>query len=269
MGYGMAVDPSRGLVIVSGYADRKLYVYRLADGALVRSIGGQGTGEGCFDWAVGGLCMTPAGTVIVAEATNSRLQEVNIDSDDPGRVHVRFLGVGVLVAPNDVSCNWSVVAASETNSNRVTVLSWPDGGTVGRFGGYGSGAGQLRRPRGVCLLADSTCVAVADRDNNRVCVFTVSGDYVGAVAVGSVPRDVVECDVGAAFIVAYSGDNTLCKVSRVGGGAALAPLGKKGAALGQLNAPSALAILPGAGAGDGVQVLVLEADNSRVQIFRG
>ena len=79
-GYGMAVDATRGLVVVSAYdADMKLYVYSLADGSLVRSFGGKGSGKGQFNWQYGGLCMTPRGTLLVAERYNNRLQEVNID----------------------------------------------------------------------------------------------------------------------------------------------------------------------------------------------
>ena len=53
-----------------------MYVYRLDDGALVRSFGGRGTGQGQFDFAGGGMCATVTNTVLVAEFENVRLQEV-------------------------------------------------------------------------------------------------------------------------------------------------------------------------------------------------
>ena len=69
-GWGMTVDFARGLVVVSGHwngANKyKLSVYSLADGSLTRTVGR----EGQFNWSAGGLCMTPRGTVLVAEYNN-------------------------------------------------------------------------------------------------------------------------------------------------------------------------------------------------------
>ena len=160
-GFGMAVDAARGLVVVSGCSGAEannLFVYSLADGSLVRSFGGKGSGKGQFNWDDGGLCMTPRGTLLVAERYNNRLQEVNID--DGG--WVRFVGEGLLEKPNHVACSEAVIAVSESSQHRVTLLSWVDGSLLARFGSKGSGDGQLDWPRGLRLLADGSGVVVAD-----------------------------------------------------------------------------------------------------------
>ena len=164
-GWGMTVDFARGLVVVSGHwngANKyKLSVYSLADGSLTRTVGR----EGQFNWSAGGLCMTPRGTVLVAEYNNKRLQEVNIDSDDGA--WLRFVGEGLLEAPDYVSCSESLIAVSETEKHRVVLLSWADGSLVARCDS------KLIEPRGLRLLANGSGVVVADKGNDRVCIVSV------------------------------------------------------------------------------------------------
>ena len=290
----MAVDAARGLVVISGYTgaeDSRLFVYSLADGSLVRSFGGEGDGKGQFNWVNGGLCMTPRGTLLVAESKNNRLQEVNID--DGG--WVRFVGEGLLEVPDFVTCSESVIGVMETTNHRVVLLSWVDGSLLARFGSGGSGDGLLDDPRGLRLLADGSGVVVADTDNNRLCVFSATGDFVRSLPSGKPfgkeeadgPYDVVEVDGGASFVVANRGDNTLCKVSSASGAvtpfgsggcedwefdypAALAIRfgGEEGSGNGQFNGPVALAMVPRGGSDGGVELVVLEADTSRFRVFR-
>ena len=249
--------------VVSGYDDKKLYVYSLADGSLVRSFGGKGSGKGQFNWSAGGLCMTPRGTLLVAECYDNRLQEVNIDNGS----WVRFVGVGVLANPDYVTCSESVIAVSETEKHRVALLSWADGSLLARFGGEGSGDGQLKYPFGLRLLADGTGIVVTDDNpHNRLCIFTATGDFVRSLPTGKNPRDVVEVDGGASFVVANARDDTLCKVSGASG--AVTHFGSAGSGNGQFNSSVALAVVPRGGSGGGVELVVLEGGNSRFQVFR-
>ena len=270
-GYGMAVDVARGLVVVSGWWNgpseylSKLVVYSLADGSLVRCLGGYGSDEGRFNWGAGGLCMTPTGNVLVAEFFNNRLQEVRVD--DGG--WVRFLGRGFLSEPNYVACSQSAVAVSESNQHRVTVLSWPDGSLLRRLGTRGDGDGQLCYPHGLRLLARGG-VVVADHDNGRLCVFSMAGEFVTAHALpaGAEPFDVVECDGGGSFIVCDGGGQTLCKIGAAGAGD-VAAFGGQGADGGQFKGPAAIALTPRSGGdGAGADLVVLDAGNSRLQVFR-
>ena len=261
----MAVDATRGLVVVSGWCNGpekcKLYVYSLADGSLVRSFGGVGSGKGQFNWGFGGLCVTPRGTLLVAESNNNRLQEVNIDDGS----WVRFMGEGLLEKPDYVACSESVIAVSETIQSRVALLSWADGSLVGRFGSEGSAEGQLKGPFGLRLLADGSC-AVADCLNHRLCIFSTTGAFVRSLPTGKAPRDVVEVDGGASFIVANAAEHTLCKVSGASG--AVTPFGGRGSGDGQFTSPVALAVVPRGGSDGSDELVVLEADNHRFQVFR-
>ena len=262
-GWGVAVDAARGLVVVSCKEHHTLHGYSLADGSLVRSFGGTGKDKGQFKWGAGGLCMTPRGTLLVAECYNKRLQEVNID--DGG--WVRFVGEGLLEAPNYVACSESVIAVAETDNNRVVLLSWADGSLLGRFGSGGSGDGQLDWPRGLRLLADGSGVVVADCRNDRLCIFSTTGDFVRSLPAGENPRDVVEVDGGASFVVTNGGDHTLCKVAGASG--AVTPFGGPGFRNGQFDFPAALAMVPrGGGSDGGVELVVLDVDNGRFQVFQ-
>ena len=100
-GFGMAVHAAHGWVVVSGYDDKRLHVYSLADGALLHSYGGPGDGRGQFSWENGGVCVSPRGTVLVAERYNRRLQEVDVLAGS----HLRMLADGCLDDPEFVSCS--------------------------------------------------------------------------------------------------------------------------------------------------------------------
>ena len=91
-GYGIAACPKRGLVFVSCCERRRMSirVYRASDGALVTEFGRQGVNPGEFDFHSGGMAVTVTGTLLVAEAGNNRVQEVDVTTGG----HVRFLGSG-------------------------------------------------------------------------------------------------------------------------------------------------------------------------------
>ena len=48
---------------------------------------------------------------------------------------------------------------------------------VRKIGGEGSGAGQLKFPRGVYVTTDGVIV-VADRNNDRICLFSMTGLFI-------------------------------------------------------------------------------------------
>jgi sugar lactone lactonase YvrE len=189
----------------------------LIDGTLIRSIGSQGNGKGQLSLGYGALCTSPDGdSVLVAEFYNHRVQEMRIVDGS----WVRFVGEDVVDLPEYVDCNADVIAVSEDRDDRITVLSWADGSVRARFGNHGSGPGELNGPRGVRLLADGSGLAVADSWNNRLCVFTLSGEIVAAAGNMeqgfNVPLDVLECASDGSFIVANVNGHNLIKLSRDG-----------------------------------------------------
>ena len=57
---------------------------------------------------------------------------------------------------------------------------------LAQMGSEGSGAGQLRLPRGLRLKADRHGLVVADSGNDRLCVFTLEGVFMGTVGTPAV-----------------------------------------------------------------------------------
>jgi DNA-binding beta-propeller fold protein YncE len=213
--YGVCVAVPHGLLIVPDYIGNLLLMYSLIDGTLIRSIGSPGNGKGQFRFHNGGLCVSPDGdSVLVADYYNHRVQEVRILDGS----WVRFVGIGVLYEPQFVDCNADTIVLSESGYPCISVLSWVDGSVRARFGSYGSGPGELSYPRGVRLSVDGSGLVVADRNNNRLCVFRLSGEFVKAVgsrAQGLEPYNVLECALDGSFIVANWG-RSVVKLSQDG-----------------------------------------------------
>jgi DNA-binding beta-propeller fold protein YncE len=259
-GYSLCVSVKHGRVVVSEWTPdgSQLNVHSLADGSLVRSIGSKGSGEGQFNFYYGGLCVSADGdSVLVAECNNNRVQQLKIVDGS----WVRFVGEGVLRAPQFVDCTSTFMAVSESDSHRISVLSWRDGRVLAHFGSEGSGPGQLRYPRGLRLLADGSGVVVADQGNHRLCVFRLSGEFVTAIGSKeqgvSSPLDVLECDSDGSFLVANFDKHYLAKFSH--DGSVVGVHGKQGVGNGEFKCPSALAALPDGG-------LVVREDR-RFQVF--
>ncbi len=289
-GFGMCVALKHGLVIVSarvtvsdeddsederddgeddsedGDEDgsiQELHMHSLADGSLVRRVGSKGSGKGQFNFISGGLCVSPDGdSVLVAEYYNNRVQEVRIVDGS----WVRFVGEGVLREPLYVDCNADVIAVSDgLSQHRISVLSWADGSVRAHISSEGRGPGQLKCPCGVRLLADGSGLVVADELNHRLCVFTLSGEFVammGSMEQGLFwPYDVLECASDGSFIVAAHSCHNLVKLSR--DGAKVGVYGKCGGGNGEFNRPTALAALPDGG------MVVRECSGARFQVFKG
>ena len=235
-GAGMCVSADLDVVVVSATGSKALSVYTLSDGAFQRSFGGRGVGVGQFNFDVGGLCLTPRGSVLVAEAHNNRVQEVALADG----AHVRFVGVLTLRLPQCVDCSGSMVAVSE-DCHRVSLFSWPDGVFLMALG-EGMAARPLQFPRGVHLLGDGT-VSVVDSGNNRVCVFEVtSRQYLSGIAGPGLgmasPHDVLP-RAGAGVVVSSTATDTLVAISPRGVQVFEMPKGERAMAR-----PTAIASIP-------------------------
>ncbi len=255
LGNFMCVALKHGLVVLPNPETHRLDMYSLTNGSLVRSIGNQGSGEGQF-WTFGGVCVSPDGdSLLVAEFGNNRIQQVWLVDGS----WARFVGKDVLRFPQYVDCNSDVIVVSE-EKHGISVLSWVDGSLRAQFGSRGSGPGQLLCPSGIRLLACGSEMVVADCYNHRLCVFTLSGEFVETVGNKTHhltrPFDVLECASDGSFIVATWDSHKLVHLSRDG-----AEVGAYGN--GEFSAPTALAALPDGG------MVVREFFGSRFQIFHG
>jgi hypothetical protein len=167
--------------------------------------------------------------------------------------------------PDWVDCNAEVIVVSESEVHCISVLSWTDGKVLTRFGGWGMDPGRLKSPFGIRLLASGNELVVADRNNHRLCVFTLNCDFVSTVDNKEkglrYPHDVVECTSDGGFVATNFYDHNLVKLNR--DGAIVEVYGKKGDGNCELNCPIALTALPGGG------LVVREFLGARLQIFHG
>jgi DNA-binding beta-propeller fold protein YncE len=177
---GMAVsrDGSTLLVADAFGGSHSLHEYSVADDCQRRVVGVMGTGPLQFIQPRQ-VCIAADDHVFVADADNARVQVLT-----PTLEFHSFVGVGQLTDPIGVCANADVVAVSEVPAAFISVFSRRDGALLCRFGGHGSGDGQLACPSGLCFMSSNRHIAVAEYDNSRVSVFGVGGGFIRHVGVG-------------------------------------------------------------------------------------
>jgi DNA-binding beta-propeller fold protein YncE len=150
--------------------------------------------------------------VFVAEYGNHRVQVLTPRLDFRG-----FVGVGQLSGPSGVCADDDVIVVSEVDTHRISVFRRCDGALLRRFGSYGSGDGQLNYPRGLCFMSGHRHVAVADYWNSRVSVFSVEGEFVRHVGVGTLRNPTgVACSAFDELVVADTGNHRVAVFSASG-----------------------------------------------------
>ena len=272
-GIGMAVHLARQLAILGGASDAKLHCYNLSDG-VERSVVGRGRGAGDmqFNWGCGGVCVTPRGTLLVADFYNHRVPEVDLDlSDRFVRVFGQCDGAPDIRFPRFVDCNEVHVAVTADGCNMVCVLSYADGSLTARIGD--TGPRTLSRPEGVKLLADGSGIVLADQQRDRVVLLSLACDVLGSVLLSDQspvnvkdPVAIVQCvapDGDVAVILACRGAalsfTRLMKISFRSG--VLESVDMPGSKDGQFSGLYGFALLPGGG------LVALDRDACRFQVF--
>jgi DNA-binding beta-propeller fold protein YncE len=177
---GVAVSRDGSTLLVSAfYGDSDaIHVFRVANGSRLRVIGGAGDGPLEFINPVQ-VWIDADDFAFVADCGNKRVQVLTPRLD----FHA-FVGVGQLDRPSGVCADDAVIVVSEWDVHRISVFNRGDGALLRRFGRGGRGDGQLFSPLGLCFMSGHRHVTVADRDNDRVCVFSVEGKFVRHVGVG-------------------------------------------------------------------------------------
>jgi hypothetical protein len=106
---------------------------------------------------------------------------------------------------------------SEADAHRISVFKRRDGALLRRFGCEGTGDGQLKSPCGLCFMSGHRHVAVADHWNNRVCVFSVEGEFIRHVGVGKLSwPNGVACSAFDELVVADHANNRVVVFSASG-----------------------------------------------------
>jgi DNA-binding beta-propeller fold protein YncE len=180
---GVAVSVDGCMLLVSDWYGGSHAIHELSvvDGSQRRAVGGAGTGPLRFNRPCQ-VYIAPDGFVFVADYGNNRVQVLTSSLN----FHC-FIGEGDVRRPIGVCANADVVVVGsehEHSTHRVAVFNRNDGTLLRRFGGAGSGDGELMAPRGLCFVTGDRHVAVADFNNYRVSVFDVAGDFIRHIGVG-------------------------------------------------------------------------------------
>ena len=261
---GIAVDPL-GNVFVADTGNDRLQKFD-SRGRYASEVGGFGWDPGQFNQPTDVATGKGGLEIYVADSRNSRIQAFS--------PHLRLLGVvgGQDADGSIVLGTLSGLAVSEAGELMVNDLDSDQLIQIStyslddrRFGGFGYGAGQLRRPQGIGV-GEKGVLYVADEENNRIAVFDRFGNYSGEIGADILlgPRGVC-VGPGEQVYVADTGHNRIVvfdpKTRKVSG-----RIGEAGSGPGQFREPRALAGRAASG-GDGF-LYVLDSGNYRVQKLR-
>jgi hypothetical protein len=207
---GVAVSRDGRTLLVSDvhFDSQAIHEFDVGDGSRRRIVGSMGGGPLQFRYP-GQVWIASDDFVFVTDYGNNRVQVLT-----PTLEFHCSIGAGKLDYPVGVCANADIVVVTEADLNRVSVFDRRDGALLRRFGSSGVGDGQLRRPSGVCFMSGDRHVAVVESDNHRVSVFSVDGQFIRHVGVGTSasPRGVacsafnelVVADVGSRCVRVYS-----------------------------------------------------------------
>ena len=258
--YGLAISPDSAHMVASHF-NHTLSVHTLTGVKHIRTFGSRGAGKGQFDCPAK-LCFSAAGSILVAERGNKRVQEVTLTGD-----HVRFIGVCVI---DDFI--WGIAANAELivvgnaycfSNNRIRMFDAVSGAFLRAFGDYGDAPGRVMdNCNGIRCMPDSRHIIVAENGNGkgRLSVFTLAGEFVRCIGEGELKaaRDVEFADNGD-VIVCDRPNHRICVYS-ADGSTLLRQWGGDGDADGKFVSPTALAMCSG-------HLYVLDEGSKRVQVF--
>ena len=178
-----------------------IHTYCALSGAFQRTIGCWGHGALQF-WKPHQVWVASDDHVFVADQGNNRIQVLT-----PRVFEFHgFVGVGQLEGPSGVCADEHVVCVSEL-VNRVSVFGRGDGTLLRRLGGLRYGYSMLKNPHGLCFMSKNQHVAVADRANHRITVFSLEGEFIRTVGYYEFnnPTGVACSERGGELIVACAG----------------------------------------------------------------
>jgi WD40 repeat protein len=258
--FGLVVTSNGRYMAVSCNSDHKLRVYRLeADGAatLLHTVGKYGDGQKQFD-KPSKMCMTPAGTLLVCEYRNDRVQELT-GLGEAELQHVRFI---------PAAAAWSIALHGDTlavgtDRGTIKLLSYASGALLLSIGSKGSWPGQIGlKCEGLRFTPDGQFIVAAEQVNKRLSMFRVSDGgfmkHIGAGMVADGYKD-VQFALNGELLVADYRNHRVCVFS-ADGDTLLRSWGARGSADGRFEYPTALALVDS-------KLFVLDCYSARVQVF--
>lgn len=171
---GLAVDMSGDLFVADTGNDRVQKLNR--DGTFLMEVGGSGWGNGQFDKPVG-VAAGKGLEIYVSDSRNRRIQVFNLNlrllsiiggPEANGAIEMGTLG-GIAVSGSDEILFGDIDADQLVQIDTYSRIDHS-------FGGFGYGAGNLRRPLGVAVESRKA-VYVCDSENDRIAVFDRFGNF--------------------------------------------------------------------------------------------
>ncbi len=171
---GLTLDTSGNVFVVDTGNDR---VQKLSPtGTFLRAVGGPGWEDGQFN-KPGGIAASKGLEIYVADGRNRRIQVFNLNlrllaviggADAGGSMDLGTLS-GIAVSDADE------ILVGDIDADQLVQID-----TYSRvdrsFGGFGYGAGNLRRPLGIAIEGREA-VYVCDSENDRIAVFDRFGNF--------------------------------------------------------------------------------------------
>jgi DNA-binding beta-propeller fold protein YncE len=241
---GVAFD-GEGNFVVSDVNKRHIQVFRYIDGALLRTIGSEGAGNGQFNgpW---GIAFDGAGHIIVSEWSGHRVQVLRyIDG-----AHVRTIGTregsgnGQFNQPAGIAVDGEGnIAVLDGYNARVQVHRLSDGAYIRTISSEGRGNGQFGGGDGGVAFDREGNLVVADCYNHRVQVLRYSdGTHLRTIGSYGTGAGQFHNPSGVAFdaaghIVVVEAGNHRVQVLRYIDGAHVRTIGSYGSDNGQFNDP--------------------------------
>jgi RHS repeat-associated protein len=254
---GIALAPNENMYVVDAKLNRvEQWEPIPASAVYVAQFGSKGTGNGEFT-EPHGAAIAKNGNLLVVDSTNNRVEEFSPAGEYKAKFGTVGTGNSQFKAPYGIAVDskgneW----VTDTVNNRVEefnekneflrTIGWGVTDAKSEFeictvsckaGLSGSGAGQLKEPRGIAVAASGN-VYVSEGPNNRVDIFKEKGEFISTFGYGvtDAKSELETC-------------TTACKT------------GLSGSGNGQFNGPRGIAVTP---AGN---VWVVESTNNRVQEF--
>jgi len=255
---GLALD-DQGNIYIADTGNNRV-VKCDADGTFLKEAGGFGWGEGQFNQPTD-LTLDYGLNLYVADGQNKRVsrydKNLNFISLIQPEPTSDFRGLGMLdgIAVNSAG---EIFLSDTENDWLVKLNSFLQYELI--FGGFTSGLGALSNPGGIAL-DQSGKIYVADSGKRRVAVFDPFGNFLKEFGsdVLQQPQSLTINSTGE-ILVADSKKNQIFIFNSEGN--LILEFGREGKELGQLSKPVDIKVF------QDQQVLVLEQDNNRIQVFQ-
>jgi hypothetical protein len=262
---GLLVNKAGTEMFVSNENEHTIAVYDLTkdDVPLLRELGRSSSYDtrdatrrqfGCPSR----LAWSKCDTILVAEYSNRRLQEITVEG-----TFIKFFEVAdyvfAIAAREDLVC--VVLHAHSHEDNRVKLYDYNTAALLRSFAGYGEELGCLKNAAGVRFSLDGSQIVVAEGDRRRLMVFeTSTGRFIKAVGEG---------EFGSAADVEFGADNKLIGLNCYGhcllvydgeSSSLLSTIGRQGYGASEFQYPTSLAVW-------NHLLYVLDNNTARVQVF--